>query len=152
MSLSARIVLRPSRTLAVCESLLAAGGLVVATGALVARWSAAGGVVAMLAIGCGVLSLLWIERRSPATVVVSDRLEVGLTTGDPRADDGASWQLAEGTMVWPGFSVVALTRDGRERRTLPVLDRDLDRRDRRALHRFLLWTVRGGAGSRPPDA
>ena len=66
--------------------------------------------------------------------------------------DGEAWRLAEGTLVWPGLSIVALASGGRARRTLVVPDRALDEADRRALHRYLLWTLRGGAGRRATDA
>lgn len=154
MSLSARIVLRPSRRLTVCEVLLPLGGLGVAGSALAARWP--GSLFSVLA-GAAAAGLLFalMEAARPRVaraIVLSEHRGIGsMSLGDEPAEADGDWRLVEPTMVWPGFAVVALEGDAGHRWTVPVLDADLPAADRRALHRFLRWSLHGGV-ARPTVA
>ncbi len=148
MSLSARIALEPSRAVAAVERIMAAGGVVVAAATAAWRWPSATGSCAMAAVATfaalAAVERLRRRRAARATIVVADRLEVGLADAS-WPDDGSSWTLAEPTMVWPGFAVVALApASGAAKRLLPVGTNALPPADRRALRRFLVWSLRAG--------
>ena len=73
----------------------------------------------------------------------------GHGTRNPRC---GSFRLAAGSLAWPGLSVLALKRvdppDDVKSRCMvriAVLRHDLDPEDARRLHRFMLWSLRGGS-------
>ncbi len=154
MTLSARIEVGPSRRLALLATVLPIGGVLVATGTMAVRWSGAVWLLATLAIlACAAVGLARRGQLRDArrhTFIVSQRAEFDVVP-DPLDSEG-TWQLAESTVVWPGFAMLALRKSdpsisARVER-LAVFDAELDRADRRSLGRFLLWSLRGGA-SRP---
>jgi drug/metabolite transporter (DMT)-like permease len=159
MSLSARIVLRPSRRLAAGEAVLVIGGALVAAAALVERWPSAVWVIAALASTSLIGLAFAVTRRSPPVaghaITLSDGPEVGvMPLYDHVPVEAASWRIVEPTLVWPAFAVLGLRAGHGARLVLPVVNRELADGDRRSLQRFLLWTLRGGPGhhAAPPGA
>ena len=150
MSLSARIALDPSRRLERLAMLLPAGGVVVAaaTGAL--RWPQASPFLLLLIVGACAAIFATVRRRRPTrvTLTVSQHADLDVQPGPAGTD--AAWRLAESTVVWTGFSMLALrtsdpTLHARTVR-LPVFAAEMAAADRRALSRFLVWSMHGGAG------
>ncbi len=156
MSLSARITIEPSRTVAALERAMAAGGVVVTAATAAWRWpSATVACVAAALVAFALLAVVDRRRRGRAVraqLVVGDQAEVGFATAGAPADDGSSWTLAEPTMVWRGFAVVALApAGGGAAASMPLATGALPARDRRALDRFLVWSLRA-RGGRPAGA
>ena len=156
MSLSARIAVAPSRRLASMGTLVASGGFLVAAFTAVARWPDLATVwIGMAVVALGILlHRCRTLRSSYCTLSVTDRPEIALSP-DVESGDGESWRLDDSTMMWPGFSVIALRRDGDALHggrpvRWAVFDAELRPMDRRALHRFLVWSLRGGARSAAP--
>jgi|GEM_PF-1877026 len=153
MSLSARIVLRPSRRLAAFEAALAIGGGIAAQTALMARWPSHAWPVCAIAgailIACGFVAFKRVKRAAGHAITLSDHVEVGvMPVHEDVPVEHASWRIAEPTLTWPGFAVLGLQAEHGARLMLPVMTRELAEGDRRALQRFLLWTLRGGRGQR----
>ncbi len=154
MSLSARIAVRASRRLEVVAGGLAIGGVVVAAFSAACRWpgsaSMLAGAATAIAIAIGFRRVRCALAAADHVLSVSDRVEIAVST-DPESGDGESWRLDDSTMMWPGFSVIGLRKGcdavpgGRSMR-LAVFDAELCVIDRRSLHRFLLWSLRGGQG------
>ena len=166
MSLTARIAVVPSRRLDHAADLLAGGGVLVATAACAARWPDGLGAVvavALVAAGAGIVTQRHRGRSASGfTMHVSDRDEVEVEVASSSASASArvaddSARLTGATLVWPGFVVVALrsvaapgTRAST--RIVPLLDRELALPERRALRRFLTWSLHGGAGRAPASS
>ena len=155
MSLSARIAIDPSRRLERLAMLLPVGGVVVAAAMLSRRWPQAIPLLLPLAAaGCAAIVVSVRRRRgAPITLTVSHHPEFDVRP-DPVGNEGP-WRLADSTVVWPGFWMLALrmadpSMPARVVR-VPVLAGELAAADRRALSRFLIWSLHGGAGgdSRP---
>jgi len=151
MSLSARIVLRPSRRVAACEGVLALGGSIVAIAALIERWPAFSWPLVAFGTSSALALVVAIRRKDRRfaghALTLSDRDEVGvMPLYDHVPVDEASWRVVEPTMIWSGFAVLGLRAGRGPHLVLPVVGRDLEADDRRALRRFLRWTLRGGAG------
>ena len=154
MSLTARIAVVPSRRLDRMGDVLAGGGVVVACVTLVARWPGSLGAALAVALGVVIAGIVARHRRDRTaagfTMFVSDRAEVEIASV-ARHDADETWRLTDATLVWPGCIVVALQSDsatgaGPTTRVVPLLDRELALPDRRALRRFLTWSLRGGVG------
>ncbi len=148
MSLSARIAVEPSRRMASAAAFVSVTGVLVAARTVLERWpTSTAWTVAAATVAAIVLvaSVAGRHRGSGRRVLmVSHRAEVDVVAGD--AFDGSSWRLTDGTLRWAGFSMLALRREEpRETLRLPVFDAELPTADRRALGRFLLWSLRGGA-------
>lgn len=153
MTLSARIAIDPSRRLQRLATVLPAVGFVVAATTLALRWPQASTVMALVAVA-GCLALFGLSRRyrpKPVTLTVSHRRELDLEP-DP-ADSEGPWRLVDTTVIWPGFSMLALRRADPAARArvvrIPVFADELDAAGRRALGRFLIWSLHGGAGPQP---
>ena len=147
MSLSARIAVGPSRRLALLTTILPIGGIVACAVTMAMRWPAM--APAAIAVAAGLTVILHARRLRvvTTTLVVSHRPEFAVEP-DPTGADGA-WRLAESTLVWPGFSLLALRRCGPPAHEavlrLPIFAAELATSDRRALSRFLLWSLRAGS-------
>lgn len=157
MSLSARIAVRPSRRLEVLAGCVAVGGVVVATVSAACRWPYVAWPLAAIAVVAAIAAIAVVRVGTRTTsgwvLSVSDRAEIAVSS-EPASSDGAGWLLDDSTTMWPGFAVIGLTRGdgarpGRSMR-LAVFDAELSPIDRRALHRFLLWSLRGGLGRGAP--
>ena len=155
MSLSARIAVGPSRRLALLSTILPIGGIVVCAATLVQRWPAAAllsiAIAACLAMALRVRHRAVEPRTLSRTLSVSHHVDFAVEP-DPTGADG-SWRLADSTVVWPGFALLAVRRSDPDARggvlRLPIVTAELATADRRALSRFLLWSLRaGGADSR----
>ena len=167
MSLAARIHIVPSRRLAAFGATIAAGAValpLVTLAAWVDRESIAG---LSLAAALGGVLLGWrVYRRALCSVsfelLLSGSGGIDLVPDRNLADDvapHAGYRLASGSVAWPGFSVLALTpadsittamrNQGRVR--VPIVRSELATEDGRALHRFMLWSLRGGAGAGQPN-
>ncbi len=154
MSLSARIAVRASRRLEALACGIAIGGIVVASFTAVHRWPDFAAPFLGPAIGCAVV-VLWLAARRVRTATrhtlsVSDRSAIAVSP-DVESGDGESWRLDDSTMMWPGFSIIGLRKEsdavhGNPAMRLAVFDAESSAIDRRALHRFLLWSLRGGEG------
>ncbi len=152
MSLSARITVAPSRRLDLAALAIAIGGIAVVAATVAARWPAAAPVVALGALGAAafVVARAAVRRRLTIaySLTVSNRAEIDVFP-DPRATEGP-WRLADTTMAWSGFAVLALRKTDPTIATgivrMAVLDVDLARDERRALSRFMMWSLRGGDG------
>jgi hypothetical protein len=149
MSLSARIAVGPSRRIALMSTVLPIGGVVVCAVTLALRWPAVAPLSAIIAVAAGLSLVLHIRRRPGVTMTlfVSHRADFAVEP-DPTGVDG-SWHLAESTLVWPGFSMLALRSSGLAAHDavlrLPIFAVELATADRRALSRFLLWSLRAGS-------
>jgi hypothetical protein len=152
MSLAARIAFAPSRRIAFVESTVPVVGLVVAATAMLARWPSS--VVALLAGMAMGLPLLAVLRRAGRprrlTMTVADRAEFDVMAADAAWD--GSRRLAETTVAWPGFAMLALScDDGGPVLRLPIVMAELDPADRRPLERFLTWSMRARGGALPVE-
>lgn len=145
MTLSARIVLRPSRRIAFLEVAMAAGGFAAAAVAIAARLpgheASVGAVATLLVLGLATRLRRRFVAASQRTIVVGEHRGIGVV-GDDR-----TWSLAEPSLAWPGFAIVALVADGAASPGIVVAvpDGALSRIDGRALHRFLVWSRPGGS-------
>ena len=148
MSLSARIAVGPSRRLALLTTILPIGGVVVCAATLALRWPAIAALTAAIAVVACVAIVLHARQRPGVTrtLSVSHRVDCAVEP-DPTGADG-SWRLAESTLAWPGFSLLALRRSEAATHDavlrLPIFSAELATADRRALGRFLLWSLRAG--------
>ncbi|MEO8937622.1 MAG: hypothetical protein ABI277_02500 [Burkholderiaceae bacterium] len=152
MSLSARIAVGPSLRVTLLAIVLATGAFVVAgvTAATCLHDSTAA-VVTAFAAGWG-FTIAGIVHRHRATsrivLSVSDRADIGVDRYEHPL------KLLEPTMAWPGFSVLALAEADAPSRAVvvqyPLLSADIAPSDRRALSRFMLWSLRGGGTSGRP--
>ncbi len=142
MTLSARIVLRPSRRIAVLETTVAAGGVIVGSLAVVARRPHDGIAIATAAavVVVAIVAAGWRRHRAAPshTIVVGAHRGVGVVGSDD------AWRVVEPSMAWPGFTVVALAAESAAAPAIVVATPDaaLAPADRRALHRFLTWLTR----------
>jgi hypothetical protein len=148
MSLSARIALGPSRRIALVEILFPLVGAVVAMSAAWSRWpDRSGTIVAFATILLALLAIATARRARHVSMTISDRGEFDVALAEEQPSEN-SWRLHPSTLIWPGFSVVALRDDTGRRLTVPVFGRELPEIERRALSRFLLWNARGGGRGR----
>lgn len=149
MSLTARIALSPSRAVAIAERVVPLAGLAVAAAAIATRFpgSAVWTLAAALLVATAFLTRALVAASRPSIVLlVSDRPEVEVV-GPPEVD--GAWRLAESTVAWPGFAMLALEReDRRGALRYPVTASGLAARDRRAFARFVTWSMRAGLESR----
>ena len=165
MTLAARLRIVPSRRLAALGACVAAGAVALPVVTL-AAWIDSEIVAAFaLAAVLGGALLGWrVYRRALSAsgfeILISGQGDVqivpdlGVAGCEDLHPDGG-YRLASGSVAWPGFSVlamsptdpttVALSESGRLR--IAVLRSDLAAEDARALHRFMLWSLRGGAGT-----
>jgi hypothetical protein len=153
MSLSARIALGPSRRIALVEILFPLVGSVVAMSAALPRWPDRNGTIVAFATILLALFAIATARRARrvrhVSMTVSDRGAFDVALSEEQLSEN-SWRLGPSTLIWPGFSVVALQDDAGRRLTVPVFGRELPEIERRALSRFLLWNARGGGRGRGP--
>ena len=155
MTLSARIALGPSWRLAfgaalVPSAAVSVGAVTWAANRPDAVWPI--GLAAIAVVGAVVLAAVRRHRATPRRVLsVADRTEFDVIP-DPAGLEG-SWRLAESTVVWPGFAMLALCRaDASVSSTvvrIPVFDAEIADADRRSLARFLLWSLRTGRALSP---
>ena len=150
MSLSARIAIVPSRRIERLATLLPAGGVIVATATFALRWPAALPVLLVIASAASIALIMAarMHRSTSITLVVSHHPEIDVRPAPNGID--APWRLAESTVRWPGFSMLALrpcdpTIRARTIR-VAVSTPEQDPVDRRALSRFLVWALHGGVG------
>lgn len=149
MTLSARIAIPASRRLERLATMLPMGGCAAAAVTLAVRWPQSVPFIAVSLLAASVALVVSARRRRPAlTLTVSRHPEIDVQP-DPAGGAG-HWRLAESTMAWPGFAMLALVPFDRSIGTpvvrVPVLSAELDAADRRALDRFLIWSMRGGVG------
>ena len=146
MSLSARIALAPSRRIAWAEQSLATAGVFVAGAAMAGRWPDQRMTWLACMLVAALASTTWCTLRRRDSVVrvlaFSDRATIDVLTTEPDPTAGV-WRLTETTLLWQGFALVALVRDGSRRvLRMPLLLADLTSVDRRSLGRLLLWSMR----------
>ena len=154
MTLSARIPIGPSRRLALLSVAIPSAGVLVAASTMAARWPQSSWLLAVTAmVVCATFTVAMLARHRRAivhTLIVSQHAEFDVQP-DPLGTEG-TWRLAESTVVWPGFSMLALRKSDSSIAThvtrLGVFDAELVSGNRRSLSRFLLWSLRGG-DSRP---
>lgn len=155
MTLSARIAIATSRWATWLSAVSAIGGSIAVSLTGMARWPDHVPfwlMFAMLCLStCGCAARIALRRTVRHHLTLSDRPEIDVAT-DAESGDEESWRLAATTMIWTGFSVVALVRsDGDSHKgrlmRLPVFDAEQTSDDRRSLSRFLLWSLRGGASA-----
>jgi hypothetical protein len=150
MSLSARIAVEPSRHVAWAELLIPLFGSLVAGATLCVRWPAhrvevlvAIGLCAAWASGFGFRRLR--IAREALRLTISDRAELDVLSTDATID--GVFRLVESTVVWSGFWILALERDGGGRvRHLAFEPSELPLEARRPLARFLIWSKRTRGG------
>ena len=150
MTLSARIAIPPSRRLERLATMLPLGGCLAAAVTLAVRWpqSMVFVAVSLLAASVAVAASVRRLRRPVLTLTVSRHTEIDI---QPDPDGGTGhWRLAESTMAWPGFAMLALLPFDRSISApvvrVPAFAAELVAADRRALDRFLIWSMRGGTG------
>jgi hypothetical protein len=152
MSLSARIALDPSHRVAMAEMIVPIVGVAVATAALASRWPlVAGGLVACATISMAFLSAQVVRRRHLRryTITVAASPEIGVLDA-LAADAVGSGRLVHSTLLWPGFAVLAIARDDGRTVRLPLVVAELPPVERRALARFLMWSLRARGGMPGP--
>ena len=161
MSLSARIAVRASRWLELVAAAVATGGVIAATVVVVDRWPSL--AAWCVASATAMSAFVWVRayRQSAGSrrhvLSVADRAEIAVSPDD-ESGDGESWLLDDSTMMWPGFSVIGLRSGdavhGRRSMRVAMFDSESTPIDRRSLHRFLGWSLRGGQRSDAtgPDA
>ena len=169
MTLRARIRIVPSRLLAAAGALAATGAMALPLVVLFAwiepAWLFPVAVAAMLG---GALPGLRVYRHAMAEgaieALISEEGSIELlgseadeardeTRAETRNPPRGPYRLVAGSLAWPGLSVLALNPvdqhdAGLARHNMmriAVLRRDLDEEDARRLHRFMLWSLRGGA-------
>jgi len=152
MSLAARISVAPSRRVWLAEGAVPVIGLLVAATAALARWPSS--PVALFA-GAWLASMLIVmlprtSRPGRLTMTVADRAEFDVTAADESCE--GCGRLVDTTVVWPGFAMLALSRDDDRRVVrLPIVMAELEAVDRRPLARFLTWSMRAGGGALPDE-
>lgn len=156
MTLSARIAIRPSRRLERLAMALPLAGCVVAAVTLAVRWPSSTAFIALSALAASVAIVASVRGRRAIDLVltVSRHAEIDVEP-DPAGGTG-HWCLAESTMTWPGFAMLALRPFDRSVVTpmvrVPVSTAELAASDRRALGRFLIWSMQGETGDDPLSA
>lgn len=171
MSLSTRIAIGPSRTLALAEAVMIAGAFMAALITAAAHpladsgaqtpWVVAG---AALVVGIALGYRQWKRRNGSCghEIIIGELgdLSVRCLGGDAAPE---SFELTDASTVWPGFAVLSLSTTpaagsdtglGSHVFDLPVIRGEMQRGDARRLHRFMLWMQRGAprlAGSRVED-
>lgn len=168
MTLRARIRIAPSRLLAAAGALAVAGAVALPL-TVVCAWFEPAWLfpVAVAALLGGALVGLRVYRDAmaggPIEAKISEEGNIELlglpvdeaqddTRADTRNRPRGPCRLAAGSLAWPGISVLALEpvepRDAAVARRgvvrIAVLRRDLDAESARRLHRFMLWSLRGG--------
>jgi hypothetical protein len=146
MSLSARIVLDPSRRVAAMEAFFPLAGFCLASFAVARRSFRLELPLTLFAVAFAAVfvAVAWSKRSPPRrTLVVSDRLDVGVA--DAEAAPDGEMRVVASTLLWPSIAVLALSRPGDAAIVRwPVALGELAPRDRRALSRYLGWVLRGG--------
>ena len=105
--------------------------------------------VAAFAIVAVLVVLLVVDGRRTGRleIVLSDHPEMAIVATSPALD--GTWRLADATLAWPGFTMLAIERTGEAvrggPRFVPSFDTELGPDDRRALARFVRWSMQGGA-------
>lgn len=160
MSLSTRIAIGPSRTLALAEAVMIAGAFMTAVITAAARSLAdSGAQTPWVAVGAALVVAIALgyrqwKRRSGTCgheIIIGELgdLSVRCLGGDAVPE---SFELTEASTVWPGFAVLSLSTTpaagsdaGLRNRVfdLPIVRGEMQRGDARRLHRFMLWMQRG---------